>query len=165
MEWSEVVEHPALRDLPFKIELNEFGEIVMTPGKVSHSMYRGEIGNLLQTRRLEGACLMNCAIKTRRGTKVADVAWASSDRMALIRDEAEASVAPQICVEIVYAKREMNAKKKLYFESGAEEVWFCNEHGDMTFYAPKNRIERSNLFPDFPYLTSQTFCASQLRSD
>ena len=27
MDWQEVMEHPCLQDLPFKIELNEFGKI------------------------------------------------------------------------------------------------------------------------------------------
>ena len=29
MNWQEVCEHPSLQDLPFKIELNEKGEIIM----------------------------------------------------------------------------------------------------------------------------------------
>ena len=29
MEWREVVEHPSLKDLPFKIETNEWGKIMM----------------------------------------------------------------------------------------------------------------------------------------
>ena len=73
MEWAEVVAHPALRDLPFKIELNEYGKIVMTPAKVIHAMYRGELGHLLHKQRLDGLCATNCAIRTRQGTKVADV--------------------------------------------------------------------------------------------
>ena len=31
MEWREIVEHPSLKDLPFKIETNERGQIIMTP--------------------------------------------------------------------------------------------------------------------------------------
>lgn len=31
MEWREVVEHPSLKDLPFKIETNEWGKIIMAP--------------------------------------------------------------------------------------------------------------------------------------
>ena len=43
MEWSEVVAHPSLQDLPFKIELDENGKIIMTPVKIKHSVYVGEI--------------------------------------------------------------------------------------------------------------------------
>jgi hypothetical protein len=31
MQWAEVVEDPNLKDLPYKIELNEYGQIIMTP--------------------------------------------------------------------------------------------------------------------------------------
>jgi hypothetical protein len=31
MEWIEVLADPVLRDLPYKIELNEYGKIVMSP--------------------------------------------------------------------------------------------------------------------------------------
>ena len=48
------------------------------------------------------------------------------------------------------SRREMNAKKKLYFEQGALEVWLCDEYGKMTFYDSEGQLERSKLFPDFP---------------
>ena len=31
MNWIEVCQNKALQDLPFKIELNEWGQITMTP--------------------------------------------------------------------------------------------------------------------------------------
>ena len=31
MEWNQVLEHPSLQNIPFKIELNEWGKVVMTP--------------------------------------------------------------------------------------------------------------------------------------
>ncbi len=31
MEWKEVCENKQLQDLPFKIELNKWGQIVMSP--------------------------------------------------------------------------------------------------------------------------------------
>jgi len=38
MNWQEVCEHPSLKDLPFKIELDEFGRIVMSSVKIYHSV-------------------------------------------------------------------------------------------------------------------------------
>ena len=43
MEWREVIEHPSLRDLPFKIETNESGQIVMTPSTVRQVKHQGRI--------------------------------------------------------------------------------------------------------------------------
>ncbi len=36
MEWREVIEHPSLKNLPFKIETNEWGQIEMTPTSHAH---------------------------------------------------------------------------------------------------------------------------------
>ena len=49
MNWQEVCEHPSLKDLPFKIELDERGRIIMCPTKFYHSIFQGEIEFLLRT--------------------------------------------------------------------------------------------------------------------
>ena len=74
MNWQEVIESPYLRNLPFKIETNEFGEIIMNPVKIFHSILTGKILSLMKILRPKGVVLGNCAIKTRKGTKVADAA-------------------------------------------------------------------------------------------
>ena len=74
MNWQEVIERPELQDLPFKIELTETGQILMTPVKVLHAAFQGEIEHLLRTLKQGGLALPECAVATRKGTKVADVA-------------------------------------------------------------------------------------------
>jgi len=74
MNWQEVCEHPSLKDLPFKIELDELGKIIMSPVKINHSILQGEIEFLLRSLLKGGKALSGCAIKTGKGTKVADVA-------------------------------------------------------------------------------------------
>jgi hypothetical protein len=81
MEWQEVCEHPSLQNLPFKIELNEKGQILMSPVKVYHSAFQGKIARLLPE---SGIVLSECAIKTEKGTKVADIAWSSEERLAMV---------------------------------------------------------------------------------
>lgn len=153
MNWLEVCEHPALQNLPFKIELDETGKIIMSPTKVYHSIYQGEIIGLLFTLSDTGKPITECAIATRKGTKVADVAWASSARLKTIWTEIECSIAPEICVEVLSAtntQREMREKQQLYFESGALEVWLCDAAGQMTFFSPSGELDQSGLFPAFP---------------
>ncbi len=152
MKWEEVCEHPSLKDLPFKIEINENGEIIMNAVKVIHSIYQGEIEHILRSLLKEGMALPECAIKTRKGTKVADVAWATKKRIKIIRNETECSVAPEICIEVrsdSNTNDEMEEKRSLYFECGAEEVWLCFD-GKMSFYSAHGKIERSNIVPNFP---------------
>lgn len=44
MEWSEVIYNPFLQDLPFKIELNKFGKLLMSPASNSHGCSRSDCG-------------------------------------------------------------------------------------------------------------------------
>jgi Uma2 family endonuclease len=153
MNWQEVCEHPSLKDLPFKIELDELGKVIMSPVKIYHSILQGEIEFILRSLIKEGKTLPECAIKTSKGTKVADVAWVSAGLLAKIKGEIEASFAPEICVDIISTsntKKEMAEKRQLYFEAGAKEVWMCNEEGVMTFFNAKQQLTRSVLVPEFP---------------
>lgn len=153
MEWQEVVERPELKDLPFKIELNELGEIVMNPVKLKHSFFQSRISNLMQSMRGDGMTLVECAVKTSRGTKCADVAWASLDVLLEIVGKTEAHIAPEVCVEVLSTSNsdfEIREKRGLYFERGAVEVWACDEYGTMRFFDSNGKIERSQMFPDFP---------------
>ena len=49
MEWREVVEHPSLKDLPFKIETNEWGKIMMTPASYGHGVLHMQITGSLKS--------------------------------------------------------------------------------------------------------------------
>jgi Uma2 family endonuclease len=153
MNWREVCEHPSLKDLPFKIELDEFGRVVMSPVKLYHSFFQGEIAFLLHSLLKDGKTLPECAIKTAKGTKVADVAWVSLEIWEKIKHEADASIAPEICVEIISGsntQNEMAEKRELYFAAGAKEVWLCNENGEMRFFDAEGKLPRSTLAPEFP---------------
>lgn len=153
MNRQEVCEHPDLQNLTFKIELNERGQIIMTPVKVSYSLYQGEVGYLLRSMLKKGKTLVECAISTRKGTKVADVARISPERLERIRHEAECSVAPEICFELLSdsnTESEMQGKRQLCFEAGAEEVWTCSEEGNMSFYNIGGKLGESALAPGFP---------------
>jgi Uma2 family endonuclease len=153
MRWEEVCANKHLQDLPFKIELNKWGQIVMSPVKIKHSFYQGRIQRLLESLLPSGEVMPECAINTSEGVKVADVVWCSDERFTQIEDEVSASIAPEICVEVKSSgnsSEEMEFKKKLYLESQAIEVWLCNEQGEMRFYNQQGELEKSLLVPKFP---------------
>ena len=153
MDWKEVTESPYLHDLPFKIELNEWGQIVMNPVKLNHSVYQGEIIRLLVNINPDGRVSAELAVWTPKGTKVTDVAWISFERWKEIKGKTEATIAPEICVEVLSMSNsddEMKEKRKLYFEQGAKEVWICDEYGNMSFYSPKRKLVKSKMFAEFP---------------
>jgi len=152
MNWQEICENNTLRDLPFKIELNKWGQILMCPVKVIHSFYQSRIQILLETLLKTGLAMPECAIQTSDGVKVADVVWVSSARADIILEEDMASIAPEICVEVKSASnslKEMLEKRDLYLEAGAEEVWLCQK-GQLYFYNELGQIKQSIRVPDFP---------------
>ncbi len=153
MKWQEVCENKELQNLPFKIELNKWGQIVMSPTKPKHSIYQGIIQELLNSLLDTGFAFPECAIATSDNVKVADVVWASDERLNIIENEDVASIAPEICVEIKTASNaveEMETKKDLYLEAKAEEVWVCDKNGNLTFYNKQGKLDESLLVPDFP---------------
>ena len=153
MKWEEVCKNQQLQNLPFKIELNKWGQIVMSPVKIKHSFYQGRIQRLLESLLQTGEVMPECAINTSDGVKVADVVWCSDQRFDQIQDEVSASIAPEICIEVKSignTLEEMEFKKKLYFEAQAMEVWICNEQGDIIFYNEQNELTQSLLVPYFP---------------
>lgn len=157
MNWAEVVAHPSLQDLPFKIELDQYGQIIMNPVKINHSFYQSEIAYLMRGLRKDGRTLTECAIETRNGTKCADVAWASIEIFEKIQGKTTAQICPEICVEVISmsnSPKEMKQKRKLYFEQGAKEVWTCDEYGKMSFYDEMGELEKSPMFPEFPVSVS-----------
>ena len=157
MQWSDIVADPNLKDLPYKIESNEYGQIVMSPHKRIHSIWQGEIEWRLRQLLPMGRTAPEFAIDTRLGTKTPDVVWYSKAKEeSLLADQC---LAPEICVELLSGSNsdeEMVAKRILYFEAGAQEVWLCDETGSMRFYAPDGERSCSVLAPDFP---KQLYCA------
>lgn len=154
LTWEEVCADPNLDDLPYKIETNEWGQIVMSPTRLKHGAFQFEIGQILSRLVQErGKIITEAAVKTSKGTKVADVAWFSPERWEQVKDEFDASVAPEICVEVLSPRNsneEIEQKMRLYFDAGAQEVWICNEEGRMYFFSTETALEGSALVPGFP---------------
>jgi len=153
MNWQKVATDPNLQNLPYKIETNEQGQIIMTPGKTKHGALQSKIAALLLQRMPTGVVVTECAIHTAGGTKVADSAWFSDARWPQVAEEYEASVAAEICVEVLSpsnSTEEMERKRNLYFAAGAEEVWICTEDGTIRFYDETGELADSARAPNFP---------------
>ncbi len=155
MTWDEVLADRCLQDLPYKIELNHWGQIVMSPARNRHGKFQGKIAQLLGSLKPDGVVVTECAIRTADNVKVPDVAWTSFARYdaATEPDELYTDTAPEICVEIVSpsnTREEQMHKGSLYLQAGAEEFWLCNELGDVRFFDAAGALESSRLCPKFP---------------
>lgn len=153
MTWTEICANPALQDLPFKIETDRYGRLLMSPARNEHGYYQSEIGYLLRTLLPDGKVITECPVETPEGVKVADVAWCSTERFRILRPQVSSSVAPEICVEVFSDSNTRNAierKRELYFARGASEFWVCDAKGDLAFFSAAGLINGSVLCPAFP---------------
>ncbi len=153
MTWDDVLADPTLQDLPYKIELNEYGQIVMTPASNSHALRAGDLGFVLRSELPTGRVLVECSVDTPLGVKVADVAWMSADRLEQVGTVTPFAQAPEICVEVMSpsnTRAEMREKIALYFGAGAREVWVCERDGAMRYFSGKGEHESSPMVPDAP---------------
>ena len=154
MNWKQVCDDPTLQNLPYKIELNEWGQIVMSPASNKHGRLQVEIAYILKQQTPSGsAVITESSISTTDNTKVADVVWCSETFIQKHGYETPFDEAPEICIEIISPSNsagEMKEKIGLYFSAGAKEVWLCTLEGIMTFYLAPSRIAHSNLIPNFP---------------
>jgi len=154
MTWEQICEDPHLRDLPYKIEQDKYGHIVMSPAKSDHGEYQAAIAALLKMLK-DWSILVECAIETPEGAKVPDVAAMTRERRLPHRGAAALPIAPEICVEVESwsnTEAEFIEKRSLYAAKGCVEFWLCSESGEMRFYraATGEKLERSEICPDFP---------------
>jgi Uma2 family endonuclease len=150
MTWDEVINHPSLRDLPFKIETNKFGQILMSPASNKHGITQFDVGYEIRRRKKSGKIINECSIETSDGVKVADVAWASDEFIAEFGEVTPFPKAPEICVEVVSpsnSKLEIEQKVELYLACGAQEVWVVNNKKEISFFAHTGKLKKSQLVP------------------
>ncbi len=147
MDWQQVIDNPFLQDLPFKIELNKWGKILMSPVNNNHGNLQYKIGHRIHSSsKQSGEIIIECSITTPEGVKVADVAWASDEFIAKHGFDTPYSVAPEICVEIVSpsnSTEEMQEKIRLYLNQGAREVWICDQDGSIEYFSKMGQMDKS----------------------
>lgn len=153
--WRSILADPQLQDLPFTIETNEHGQLVLSPHKRIHSIRQTQITDMLKTAiDRPGVRSVELAVQTSKGVKVADAAWMSQERYREIPDDAEPTpIAPELCVEISSTSNtafELNEKRALYVEAGAEEVWIVGPDGKIRLFDADGEIETSRLASDVP---------------
>jgi len=134
--WESLVHDISLQDIPYKIETDAWGSVVMSPAQSRHSRMARRVARMLEDR-LGGEALAECAIVTAKGVKVPDVVWCSDYFLANHWSETALRRAPEICVEVVSpsnARVEMMRKVMLFLTAGAAEVWLVSEAGAVVVH-------------------------------
>jgi Uma2 family endonuclease len=153
MQWAQVIADPVLQNLPYKIELNEWGNIVLSPASNQHGFLQAELAGFFKKNKAQGKVITECSVQTTKGVRVADVAWGSAEFFIRNAFATPYQEAPEVCVEIVSpsnTQREMEEKIDLYLAKGAREVWICDDNGNLQFFTHRGQIEPSGLFPTAP---------------
>lgn len=151
--WARAQADPLFRDLPYKLETNRTGQLVLSPHKNTHSILQFKLGRLLDAHRPAGKVGVEFAVQTPEGVKVPDVVWMSEERWQMRGDDDPSPVMPEICVEVLSEGNtvaEMIEKRTLLLSLGAVEVWLCDEEGTLSFYGPDGPLEQSRLIPNVP---------------
>jgi len=156
LTWSKICVDPALRDLPFKVELTSRGILEMSPARPRHGEFQSRISTLLTQLLPKGRVIVECPIESVEGeVRVPDVAWIERGRERYNATETALIVAPDICVEVLSwsnTPEEMTHKREFCAVLGCREFWACTEAGAVTFHeaATGERLASSALCPSFP---------------
>jgi len=148
MQWSEVINNPLLQDLPFKIELNKFGKLLMSPASNLHGRVQVRLAAALLNDMPDGEVISECSVETSDGVKVADVVWASAAFISEFGYVTPYTKAPELCVEIVSpsnSKLEMDQKTELYLARGAQEVWVVYEDARIEIFTHTGQQSKSQF--------------------
>jgi len=146
MLWSDVLADESLKNLPYKIELNERGHIEMSPASNRHGFLQSELVWLLRSQLKSGRVITECSIDTPKGVKVADVAWCDDAFVAEHGETTPYVTAPEICIEILSPSnsvKEMQDKILLYLAKGAQEVWLVRDSGKTVIYQAQGEVKES----------------------
>jgi Uma2 family endonuclease len=146
--WAEILADPLLRDLPYKIELNAWGKIEMSPASNVHGRLQFWIGAELQRLLPDGGVVTEASVLTEIGIRVPDVVWASQAFLGAHGRETPFPRAPEICVEVLSPSNtedEISGKIRAYLAAGAEEVWTVAEDGAIRFFGADGERARSSF--------------------
>lgn len=151
--WADLLRDPTFQDLPYKIETNARGQIILSPHSNRHSFLQDEIQRLLRQHAPEGSTPPEFAIATPHGVKSPDVAWISPERRQAMQETGDpTTLAPEICIEVLSESNtaeEMEDKRMLYRDAGAQEVWLVHLDGRIQFFG-EEEMDASRVVPEMP---------------
>jgi Uma2 family endonuclease len=147
--WRDLCDDVRFEDLAAKIELTEWGEILMSPVGKTHGLTAVRVASIVQ-RVLGGHAMVEVGIATAIGVRAPDVAWCSDAYLRAHPEDAPLSSAPELCIEIVSSSNalpKLREKAAAYVKAGATEAWLLfTQSKQVEVYGPEGRRQRS-VFP------------------
>ena len=155
MKWEQLCDDATLENIPYRVELSRHGQLVTSPHRSYHSVYQSRIIRWLNRLLPDGEAMPECPIKIESGiaVAVADVAWASPEKVKRNFDLASWAESPEIVIEVLSASNsgeEIRNKRSAVFAKGALEFWVCDQAGRIQFFGRRSQLTKSRLCPEFP---------------
>lgn len=149
--WQALCIDPTFDDVAGKIELTEWGEILMSPVGKTHGISAMRVAAALQ-KALGGHTMAEVGIATSIGVRAPDVAWCSDHYLAAHPEEMPLTSAPELCVEVVSASNalpKLREKAMAYVKAGAVEAWIVYpESRQVEIYGSDGRREKTSFDVD-----------------
>jgi Uma2 family endonuclease len=143
--WNELAADP---ESPDYFELNEFGELILSPKPTTrHQGTAFEVG-LQLTTQLGPRAATEVSVLTDRGVRVPDVVWMTPERWAECKDQTPLQLVPDVCVEVLSpgnTREEIAMKIGAYLRGGAREAIVVGLKGEVEFFGPEGKREASAL--------------------
>jgi Uma2 family endonuclease len=153
--WTEILSESFVDGSISKIETDREGNVIMSPsaGK-DHGDRQAEIVHQLKLLLPQGGVLTECGVSTQEGNKTPDISWISVHHPQFRQPDVKVlNPAAEVCVEVLSpsnSTEDIELKRRLYFEEGAQEIWICGLEGQMMFFSPAGEVESSRLCAKFP---------------
>jgi hypothetical protein len=96
--WNALAADPATPDY---YELNEFGELILSPKPTTgHQRVASAIARML-TSQCGGEAVTEVSVLTDRGVRIPDVVWMQTDRWTAFKGQTPLELVPDVCVEVL----------------------------------------------------------------
>ena len=142
--WTRLGAEP---DNPDRYELDEFGELIVSPRPTTaHQRVDERSPGLLRRIWYGGGSRSRCIRIAASGYP--DVVWMAPERWALCNDQTPLQTVPDVCVEVVSpsnTREEILMKVGAYLRGGAREAIVVGLKGDVEFFGPGGKLEASAL--------------------
>jgi len=143
--WNELAADP---ESPDHFELNEFGELILSPPPTNlHDRIAQLVARALMDQ-LGADAFVEMSVYTDRGIRVPDVVWMPSQRWAESRFETPLPLVPDVSVEVLSPSNtgeEIAMKAGTYLRGGAREVIVVGLKGEVEFFGAEGKRKSSAL--------------------
>ena len=142
--WRELAADPESPDF---FELNEYGELILSPSPTNkHEVIAFKVASALEQQLGPQASTAVSVSTATRGVRRPDACWMPAERWKTAQYADPLPFAPDICVEVLSKKNtraEISMKTAAYLDSGAREVVIVGTGGEVQYFGPEGKREKS----------------------